>query len=69
MARSYALALSAVFFRVLQLGLHFAGVDDADTNYVASLWLSLIASVVAGEVLARSRPVASPAAALGGSRA
>jgi hypothetical protein len=62
MMRSYALALSAVFFRVFQLGFHVGGMAD-EPNYVLSLWLSLGASVVAGEVLAR-RP--SPAPALNG---
>jgi hypothetical protein len=50
MVRSYALALSAVFFRIFQVGLYAAGLDD-ETNYVMSLWLSLAASLVAGEAL------------------
>jgi hypothetical protein len=49
MLRSYALALSAVFFRIFQVGLHYAGFE-AETNYVISLWLSLAASLIAGEL-------------------
>jgi uncharacterized membrane protein len=62
MVRSYALALSAVFFRVAQLALYALGAGD-DWNYVVSLWLSLALSVYAGEVLARSNAAASLARA------
>ncbi len=48
MARSYAIAWSAISFRVFQVALYAIGVG-ADTNYVASLWLSLGTSVVLGE--------------------
>ncbi len=55
MIRSYSLALSAVTFRVFQLVLAAAGVAD-EPNYIASLWLSLAASIVLAEgwILARS---------------
>jgi hypothetical protein len=52
MIRSYALTLSAVFFRAIHVALYAAGVDD-QPNYVVSLWLSLAASLAAGEILAR----------------
>ncbi|MGE3166873.1 MAG: DUF2306 domain-containing protein [Planctomycetota bacterium] len=45
MGRSYALALSAITFRWLQVGLYFIGVPD-DRSYVASLWLSFAGSWV-----------------------
>lgn len=44
MVRSYALALSAPAFRVIQLGFYLTDMDD-ETNYVLSLWLSLAVSV------------------------
>jgi len=53
MMRSYALTLSAVFFRILHTGFFVAGVSD-DVNYVVSLWLSLGVSLCVGEVLARA---------------
>lgn len=43
MVRSYSIALSAVWFRVIQHCLSFA-LDDND-GYVASIWLSLLVSV------------------------
>lgn len=52
MQRSYAVALSAVFFRVIQLAIDPLGVSP-DASYVISLWLSLAASVAAGEWMAR----------------
>jgi uncharacterized membrane protein len=48
MVRSYALAWSAISFRMIQVALYALGVG-ADTNYVASLWLSLVISVLLGE--------------------
>ncbi len=48
MVRSYSWALSAPAFRVIQASLLFCGLDDA-TNYVASLWLSIAASVCLAE--------------------
>ena len=55
MIRSYALALSAVSFRVLHLGFFWAGMAN-DPNYVLSLWLSLATSLVGGEAFLRRRP-------------
>jgi len=65
MIRSYALALSAVSFRVFQIGLAVAGLSD-EPNYVISLWLSLATSLVAGEAVARRSPVAAVPLALKG---
>jgi hypothetical protein len=56
MMRSYALALSAVFFRILQVGFYLAGLGD-DANYVVSLWLSLVASLAVGELLVQRKGV------------
>ncbi len=44
MARSFSTALSAVFFRMIQIGLGWMSIDP-ETNYIASVWLSLFASV------------------------
>jgi hypothetical protein len=55
MKRSYAMALSAVFFRVIQLALLPLDLSY-DTAYVAALWLSLAASLAAGEWMVR-RPL------------
>jgi hypothetical protein len=44
MVRSFCWALSAPAFRVIQIALFAAGLDDG-TNYIASLWLSIAASV------------------------
>lgn len=44
MVRSFSIALSAVFFRVIQTGLGWIAVDP-EINYTASIWLSLLASV------------------------
>lgn len=55
MARSYAIATSALTFRIFHIALHPLGIPDGP-NYVISIWLSLIASVVAGEVLAARAP-------------
>ncbi|NND96467.1 MAG: DUF2306 domain-containing protein [Pirellulaceae bacterium] len=46
--RSYAIALSAIAFRFIQLALSqniFGFQMDHDSNYIASVWLSLIVSV------------------------
>jgi hypothetical protein len=48
MVRSFALALSAPAFRVLQAGLFFLGVPD-EPNYILSLWLSVAVSAVLSE--------------------
>ena len=55
MARSYAIATSALSFRVFHLALHAAGVPDR-TNYIASIWGSLVVSLVVGECLAARAP-------------
>ncbi|NUN49090.1 MAG: DUF2306 domain-containing protein [Candidatus Brocadiae bacterium] len=52
MARSWAIALSAVTFRLFYAALYAADVPDA-TNYPLSLWLSVGAAVASGEWLAR----------------
>ncbi len=44
MVRSFSIALSAVFFRMIQTGLGWMSVDPG-LNYIASVWLSLLASV------------------------
>ena len=44
MARSFSTALSAVFFRVIQIVLGWMAIHP-ETNYIASVWLSLFASV------------------------
>jgi hypothetical protein len=68
MLRSYALALSAVFFRVILVALFAAGLDD-ETNYVVSLWLSLAVSLGVGEVLARAPAGATSRRVLEGAHA
>ncbi len=55
MIRSFSLALSAVTFRAFQLVLAAGGVAD-EPNYIASLWLSLGASLVLAEAWIRARP-------------
>lgn len=54
MVRSYALALSAVSFRVFHLAFFWAGLAS-EANYALSLWLSLGASLVGGEAFVRRR--------------
>jgi hypothetical protein len=55
MVRSYALALSAVFFRLFHVSFYVVGMAD-EPNYILSLWLSLAASLVAGEAVVRRSP-------------
>jgi len=43
MVRSFSIALSAVFFRLVQTGLGWMDVDPV-SNYVASIWLSFLMS-------------------------
>jgi len=52
MIRSYSIALSAVVFRLIQIGLFYLGVEDT-ANYVASIWLSLAASFCISELCIR----------------
>ena len=44
MVRSYAVATSALSFRVYQMAFFFAGMAD-EPNYIVSLWLSLATSI------------------------
>ncbi len=55
MLRSYAVALSAVYFRMAHAALFWAGLPD-EPNYIASLWFSLAASLAVGEALVRRSP-------------
>jgi hypothetical protein len=67
MIRSYCWALSAPVFRVLQITLFLAGVDDA-TNYIASLWLSVAVSIALAEsCLYRGRSSTMPRLAVAAS--
>ena len=68
MIRSYAIALSAVFFRIFQMAFFWAGLAD-EPNYALSLWFSLAASLVAGEALVRRSPAGAGSAVLEGGRA
>lgn len=65
MVRSYCLALSAPAFRLIQTLLFAAGMPDR-TNYIVSLWLSLLVSLWLAEscLLRRRRRSASLAAPL-----
>jgi hypothetical protein len=64
MIRSFAWALSAPAFRIIQVALYLVGLDNA-TNYLVSLWLSLAVSVwLAESCLWRSRRGTSRALAL-----
>ncbi len=49
MVRSYAIALSAPIFRVIQLSFEWAAMDYR-LNYILSVWISLLASVVLAEI-------------------
>lgn len=53
MIRSYSIALSAVTFRLFQIGLFYVGLEDT-TNYILSIWLSLGTSVVMSELCIRN---------------
>jgi len=48
MVRSFALALSAPAFRVIQIGLFWLGVAD-EANYILSLWFSIVVSLLLSE--------------------
>lgn len=58
MTRSFALVASAVTFRIYHT-LGYMGGLEADTNYVASLWLSLIGNMAAAELLLNRRKIAT----------
>jgi hypothetical protein len=49
MVRSYAIALSAVWFRLIHLALAYSGMNALD-SYVLSVWLSLAASIWVSEI-------------------
>ncbi len=51
MVRSYSIATSALSFRLFHLAFYLGGVSDR-TNYVTSIWLSLVTSIVLGEFFA-----------------
>lgn len=51
MARSFALALSAPAFRLIQIALALAPLSDENV-YLASLWMSVAVSIVLGETCA-----------------
>ncbi|MBN8701772.1 MAG: DUF2306 domain-containing protein [Bacteroidetes bacterium] len=50
MVRSFAITLSAVTFRIFQILLYYGTEIAPIDNYIASLWLSLFANVVFGEI-------------------
>ena len=58
MVRSFSIALSAVFFRVIQIGLGWIDVAP-ESNYIASIWLSLLASVCLAESCIASKRLAT----------
>ena len=55
MLRSFAMAATAITFRVLHLGFAAAGLAYA-TNYIASLWLSILLNAMAAELVIRRLP-------------
>ncbi len=48
MVRSYSIALSAIWFRVLHIVLNMCGMEPLE-NYIASIWASLLASLILSE--------------------
>lgn len=54
MTRSFALVATAVTFRIYHVAFFHAGLAD-ETNYVASLWLSLLGNAAAAEWILRRR--------------
>lgn len=52
MIRSFAMAASAITFRILHVGFAIVGVPYA-VNYPASLWLSILANFLAAECVVR----------------
>jgi hypothetical protein len=55
MTRSFALIASAVTFRVYHVAFFHAGLPE-ETNYVASLWLSVLGNAAVAEWIVRRRP-------------
>lgn len=60
MVRSYALILSAVWFRLFYHGLHVLGVD-ASVGYVLATWASLALAILSGELCGRNLAAAAVA--------
>lgn len=56
MIRSFALTASAVTFHIYHTLGHLAGLE-ADTNYVASLWLSLLGNAAATEIILHRKQI------------
>lgn len=54
MTRSFALVATAVTFRIYHVAFFHAGLAD-ETNYVASLWLSILGNAAAAEWILRRR--------------
>ena len=61
MTRSFAYAASAITFRVYHFAFFLGGMAE-DTNYVTSLWLSILGNAAVAELVlrGRSRPLANP---------
>lgn len=58
MIRSFALTASAVTFRIYHTLGYLAGLGP-DTNYVASLWMSLLGNVAVTEIILHRRQIAA----------
>jgi hypothetical protein len=58
MIRSFALTASTVTFRIYHTLGYLAGLE-ADTNYVASLWLSLLGNAAATELILNRKQIAA----------
>ena len=56
MTRSFALVATAVTFRIYHVAFFHAGLPD-ETNYIASLWLSILGNAAAAEWILRRRAV------------
>ena len=61
MTRSFAFAATAITFRVYHFAFFLGGMAE-ETNYVTSLWLSILGNAVIAELVLRrrSRPLAIP---------
>lgn len=58
MIRSFALTASAVTFRIYHTLGYLAGLE-ADTNYVASLWMSLLGNAAVTEIILHRKHIAA----------
>ncbi len=56
MLRSFAMAATAITFRVLHLGFALAGMVY-ETNYIIALWLSIVLNVAVAESVIRLLPI------------